>query len=270
MTSLPPNVDAMIWKLAESEDIAAHADFVSQYPELKDELSRRVALVNRLRNYPHVQSRLPRFNPSPEPVSVTPKWVWPVAALVVMSGLAFAVTAGVTYFRSTQAPDPAPVTRPESHPVGMKHWSQSQSAGNWPVNASTAPPQNSASEGTRWDTPITMEAKGATLSAVVLAVASGAHVTIKVSEGVPNPTIDLNVTRQRAGSVLEDLGRKYGFGVLYETDKYAVLIPLAPENRTPNELPTMSVQSDPTPKPRLEKKSSSPPSLPPAPKIQGN
>lgn len=238
MSQIPSAVDAMIWKLAETDDVAAQADFVSQYPELKDELSRRAALVRRLKDYPRHQPRLPRFTPNAAPVVTAghPRWLVPAAVAVVLGGLAFATYAGVTYVRSTQAPDvtapaaPAPVTEPHAkHPDRISHMAQ---PGGVAPSTPQTPPVNNAQPtyATRWDTPVSFEAKDATLAAVVLAISSGAHVSIKLAPGMPNPKVTLSATKQRAGSVLEELGKKYGFGVLYETDKYAVLIPLTPDS----------------------------------------
>lgn len=233
MSHLPSAVDALIWKLAESDDMAAHADFVSQYPELKDELSRRAALVQRLRSYPRVQSRLPRFTPTAEPTTPpTQRWLVPAAATLVLGGLAFATFAVVNYVRSSQAPEPA-VQSPSPAPSAPRTTAPQSGRASVPqtsVPSGQTPPVNAApaQESTRWDTPVTLEAKDATLSAVVLAIASGAHVSIKLAPGMPNPTVSLTVSRKRAGTVLEELGKKYGFGVLYETDSHAVLIPLSP------------------------------------------
>lgn len=242
MTQPPSAIDQMIWQLAESGDMVGYAEFVSQYPEFKDELEHRAALVQRLRTLKPSRPTLPQFVPSTDlsAVSGQPKWVVPVAAAIVLAGVAYASFAG---WRFLQQGNPAPIVEPARPPVQGAAVPRSATATERP--APTPNPREGeniqpgirprlqakmvedppAAPPSRWDTRVTVVGKRSTLATVVLSVASGAHVVVELAPGMLDPVIDVEYHDQPAGEVLQDLGRVFGFSVAFETDRKAILIP---------------------------------------------
>ena len=252
MSTVPATVDKMIWQLADTDDIAAHADFVSQYPEFKDELERRSALVRRLRDFPKPGNSIPRFVPSPDlPVNTSaPKWPLLVAATVVLGGLAFATYAGVTFARSRQ-PEIETQGKGDREPIryqvpigkadsrvsgpGFGHFMSPSKIGEGDNLPAQTTPQNQAQAAppddfARWHKHVSITANKASLANVILGIASQAHVTIEIAKGMPDPKVNVEYHDQTAKDILEDLGRVFGFSVSIETDKRALLIPAVDPN----------------------------------------
>src|SRR5687767_9309135 len=88
---IAPELDELMWTLAERRDTAALDEFVERHPHLKGEMGKRLALTNSLRGaYSDAKpTSIPRFRPSPLPA---PIWTRPLAlaaATVLLGAFAF-------------------------------------------------------------------------------------------------------------------------------------------------------------------------------------
>src|SRR5690349_8339480 len=107
MRRIAPEVERLMWLVAENRDPKAIADFELRFPELKGELAKHMAMVSGLRTAgkktpPH---SIPRFVPRYAHVQRRPTGLY-VALAFVLGAMAFGSYAGYTVLGNKQTPKP--------------------------------------------------------------------------------------------------------------------------------------------------------------------
>ncbi len=255
---ISPEVDEMMWSIANSGDFQAVENFKKQFPDFHDELSRRVLLVKDLK-----KARTLQVATVPRPAFVAKTRIRPYISWPVVAGAIFsvaAVSAAVVY-KVNQAgpvadscraiaaaphaavfsvprpvetpytvftkklpapnPMPAPKDRQESPP------SEEQGSALIPEKGPDRPtPANTRGDETA-ETHIVF--KQTPLDTVIRAIASSYKTEIKSAPGMPNADIDVDDHAKTPREILERLGHKYGFGVVDDGD-YLLLVPTSSPN----------------------------------------
>jgi len=97
MRNIPPEIDSLIWHIADKADASAVADFSHRYPAYRADLMKRISTVRALResNRPRPMA-VPAFVYPGKVAPVWPKWSLFGAALVGIGVLAYVATLQLT------------------------------------------------------------------------------------------------------------------------------------------------------------------------------
>lgn len=256
MRRVAPDVERLMWLIAEERDPKAIADFEARFPDLKIELAKHIAMVSGLKSAarklpPH---EIPRFVPRHvQPAPVLNRMVY-VVAVFVLGAVAFgtyAVTSLVTakpvtkLGTSNPQPEGSVLSPPSSDPLLQKVVPPSQSTPSGPATAVDPTPQ----AGDPLDKPISLDVEHAPLEAALLMVARSAGLTIQIGPGLGQKEVALVYQGMSARQVLDDLGRKHGFTCLPQERGNILVIPVRPDG----DLNANASESDASGKPRTEK-----------------
>lgn len=252
MKRIAPDVERLMWLIAEERDPRAVADFEERFPDLKYELSKRISMVSGLKNAgkmvpPH---EIPRFVPKnsvsmPMPLN---RSIY-VAFAFVAAALAFGSYAAKSMF--TQKPPELPpvpvvnITTPAhtQEPVYTKPVPEKTTA---PTTESGPPVANGGNEIDEENPllhPITFHNVHAPLEAALAQICKQAGLTYQLAPGMPRVEVELNYDGVAAGDVLADLGRRYNFTPYPQERGSLLFLPVRPDGdsgSTPPARPTDS------------------------------
>ncbi len=234
MKGLPPEIDELMWTIAESDDIAAIDEFGDRYPAYRGELGKRLQMVRSLRGArpqaAKAKAQTKRFVPSSTGVVYREqsRWMMPTAAVFVLMSVVFATYAVTTYAQRGQ-PKPTevvqqPITAPDPTEsvagTGEPLTPPISTAQNDPV---TPPP--AADRPNPFDQPVTVVADRISLANALNLIARQIGVTLTSAPGMPDVEIAVDYRNVAASQVLADLGRNFGFTPMIQSEREALLIP---------------------------------------------
>ncbi|MHB8635833.1 MAG: hypothetical protein ACYC96_05110 [Fimbriimonadaceae bacterium] len=276
LNRLPPDIDRMLWEVAESQDTNAFDDFEKRFPNLVAELGKRIQLVRELRDARGNASGrpMPTFDRrAPAKVGMPMRAVAALCVLTVACiGLgAFVVTSRIMRPQAVIVPPPnvnvnppqlpavgpgdevlpnkTPLPKPESAPTVVEN----------PSLPLYLKPQD-------------VKFERAKLQIAILAVASSGGLEVEFAPNMPNPEIRMDYRNMSALDILKDLGPRFHFTAFKEGPRQILVVPEVDPNAT--QLPPATgtgyaanleaepTSSDPSPSQpkRIERSSSSGPS----------
>ncbi|HEY0867038.1 MAG TPA: hypothetical protein VGE01_06665 [Fimbriimonas sp.] len=252
MRKFAPELDQLMWFLAENGSTQAVEEFEGRYPDAKYELARRIALVRRLKSEGkklHRSTGMPRFHP------VEVRRAVPSRRLVFgVAGLSLAALAAATFslvtFLQPPAPTPVPpaprvVESPEpSAALRAKPYVAPPVDSADPGVARHLPEQPPAEPKPRYLAPQDLKIDGAPLLSALQLIATQGGIDLTVAPGMPNPEVDFEFERKNTIEMLQDLGRKYAFTAFDQGDGSVLIIPA---------VDPQTAQKDPAPPTPLEK-----------------
>ncbi len=239
MKHIPPELDGLMWTLAENPDARALDEFGERYPTYRAELGKRIALVRTFRGArPHEPKSAPRFSPRPAP---RPAW----RPVPVLAGLAALLTLGFAGYwgavklapRNVERPPDVvaanvdPVQLPDNGGVVYQDKPQAQQ----PPMGDTATPPNAPLATPALDQTQDLRVDNTFLQSAIQLLAEGSGYTVLFAPGMPNPTISTDYRSTRAKDILADLGREYGFTIFEEGNGQLLAIPAV--NDVPQDRP---------------------------------
>lgn len=220
---LEPEIEELIWELAENpDDIESHNEFVRRYPQHREALAERVAMVKELRQSKPEEAPEEIFVPSPGKPRVEPNRFAIAAATTIFTAcLGFAIFGAVQLYKAKQN-DRLVFVESSAGADAAVSAPATEDAASSEMADMAAPP--SAAPADRFKQQVNINASSAPLSTVLDMVARQAGVRIDSGNNFPNPTVNANYTNASALSVLQDLGRNFGFQVIVQTSSDALLI----------------------------------------------
>lgn len=236
---VPPEIDELMWQIAEADEPAAYAEFEARYPEFIQEMSKRTEMVRSLKGSrpAHAVRKRDRFMPSRQvqsrPVSA---WALALVGVAAMAGVSFATYGVVKYVESQNPVKPTiivqnpPAQTPQNTNLPTTTGGTPQTT---PDNAQQPPPQEPVDP---FDTPVTVIADRTSLQEALYSIATQAGVTLELAPEFPNTEISIDYRGLPAIQVLRDMGRNFGFTPFVQTRNSALLIP-ALENQQGNTEP---------------------------------
>lgn len=235
MKRLAPDIERLMWLVAEGHDPKAIADFEARFPELRLELSKRISLVSNLKSAGKQvrPTQAPRFVPRPPADRPAPTRGLIVALAALVAAIAFATYAVTAKLGRHDQPPVAqhvdggsagpPIAHPQN-PDGMRPITVNPPTGD-PIP--TPPPQP-----VRRDDPlqriVTVKMDNAPIEGAVLMVCQQAHLQYEIAPGMPQDFISIDYEGVPAAQVLEDLGAKYGFTALPQEEGKVLIVPARP------------------------------------------
>jgi hypothetical protein len=239
---IPREIDDLMWTIAEGTDSSAIEAFGDRYPNLREELLKRIRTVNALKS----GSRLPKSAPVPTFQNTQvrpPNWrlVWATFGFAILAMFAFGI---IKYSgRTAPIPEVAPVNVnpakvPDANiqvepirdlnPMIVPH-NQGNDSQNQAINppAIVNPPQNSETitSGLK-----TLKLESAPLHTAILLIAEAGHFSVTIANGTPNPTVKLDFEGMEPMDMLKELGQQYAFTSVIDGQRAILIIPKKDED----------------------------------------
>jgi hypothetical protein len=240
---IAPEVDQLMWLVAEEATPAAMEDFVARFPDLRSELMKRVEMVRSLRGAgggkQAVREALPHFQPRITTKVDTTSRLGSVAAIITAVAI---ICLGTLYlaFRPREVrviPDPKPISidLPTASPSTMPTVTPTPS----PTTMPTPGPSPSPSETPglpAYLTPTRFAFMNSKLAAAIRTVCVAGELKVTIEPGLP----DIEITREWPEAtpidVLKEMGTDYGFDA-FETAPGQIQI--VPKKDKPDPTPTV-------------------------------
>ncbi len=233
---IAPDLDALMWKIAEDFDLPAAEDFQSRFPELKGELATRMSMVRGLRqSRPEAKATevvVPRFVPR-EPTVVNRRAQFVVVGMATLAVLAFGSYVVVANLPKN-APKPAMISVAPDHPtVGSPNSTQPETMNETPVKGTEPEPETSKPRPVDpvvmpWDKPQSVAIADAPLIDVLNMIGMTCKLQLEIAPKMPNPTISVQYSNKTGMDMLKDLGNQYGFTPLAQGDGRVLIVPAVP------------------------------------------
>ncbi len=235
MKRIAPDVERLMWLVAEGRDPRAIADFESRFPDLRLELAKHIAMVNGLKDAGRKMPAhdIPRFVPryaESKPRNNRPLYV---AFAFILAAVAFGTYAVTLYVTAPSpvrpTPPPAVQTSDPNIPVAAVPHSDQKTGPNPGVDV--APYQ--APRITDLDNPLLKKVKlkvaHVPLTDALVMVCRLSNVTADIGPGLSKENVDLDYDGQSTIDILSDLGQKYGFTPMPDERGKVLIIPVRPD-----------------------------------------
>jgi hypothetical protein len=235
LSRIAPEIDELMWTIAQQRDPQAIDEFGQRFPELRQELGKRLALTNSLKTAsvatrPH---SIPRFTPRQAP----PPW-WTKPTALALAGAVLVVLAMGSYSLSRAWSQPvtkvvpgesAPVQKPieDATPDGrgepMYKQDDPQPEGRTPTpKPADVPP---------YMQPKSLDVQSARLPAVLAMIEAACGLDIDMPD-MPADLADLDVEARYENmnglAMLADMGSKYGFTAFHQGGNKVLIVPARP------------------------------------------
>lgn len=261
MTRMTPEIDRLIWAVAESNSDNAKQEFIQRYPEFEAELQKRLGLVRGLKaNRPTPASApvKPAFRPRARPVK-SPSWLqYTLGAL----SLGAVITLGYLGARAMTTPqairpvetdvqvrpgsEPRPAEQPQETSPSVNSTTEIP---NKPSVINETPPSTQLSpapEPASWQKVQNIHVSDAPLQTVMKLVAMKGGIKLEIAPGTQNPQISYHSNQKNAIEILKDLGATYGFTPLLDGEDTVIAIPVVTHPANPvNELTDLGRRTAP-------------------------
>ena len=236
---IPREIDELMWTIAESNDPAAVEDFGNRYPNLREEMLKRMRTIRALKS----GSRLPRSTSVPtfqNTQTRPPNWRWTAGsfAIAILAISAFGIWKAIP--KSEQLPPVQPInTAPSELPKALVQTNAIQSdthikkpvpIDNPSGNNQSSPNSNIGSTLPKPPVLSSMQLESATLNDAIQLIAAQGNLTVTIAPGMPNPTIKVNYQTMAPMDMLKDLGQTYAFTTVLDGEHAIIIIPKKDED----------------------------------------
>lgn len=227
MNRIPPDVDRLMWALADTPEPNALDEFERRYPAYVGELGKRIDMVRRMRGTPLKPDRS-RPVPPFRPVPTQSDWSRPLTAAafgLVLLALATASYFATRWYLRQEAPNPVPVVeQPSLEPPSVPEVVYA------PPRRFEAPRPAEPKSETERLAPMSVRLEGVPLSAALRAIAEQAGLRLVLAPGFDRieATVDVDLAEVRPMEAFEMLGRRHGFAAFYQGNREVLVIPAAP------------------------------------------
>ena len=222
MKGIPPEIDALMWQLAEGGGPVAQAEFEARHTRYGPELSRRMRMVAELREAGKVVHHRPNFSPRPATVAPSPRWA--VGAVIGMAVLAVGAVAYVSASGEKLKPAPIPAPRP----VSVRPAETPPLVVVSPPRRESPSVENKPQEKTpTYLLPRDVQITETNLTAAIQLVAAGGGLKVTVAPGFHDQkvTFDYRGSGLNTVDTLKAMGEQYGFSVLEEGEGAFLVVP---------------------------------------------
>ena len=227
MKRVPPELDSLMWTLAEEGNERAIDEFGERHPELRTELLHRMTMVKGLRGEKKRSSdppkAIPRFVPKEAPSG---------APVYVVGGLVLCAVGALAYLTTVLLSPTQPTRRVEHPNAGLPHVQPSTSTEPVVVKGDTRPPAPPVIQEESEPALVkgSLKIDNAKLLDVIELISETCKIKIDPAPGMPNPEVMVNYTQKDAMEMLSDLGAQYGFTPLNQHDGSILVVPARDRN----------------------------------------
>ena len=228
MKGVPPEIDTLLWRLAEDGSPVAREEFETRHARYGPELSRRIKMVEELRAAGKTAARRPAF--TPRPLRASPPSVWTIGSAMALTVFAVGAIAYVVA-SGGERPQKVGIERPPSVPPRVAQIPERPvSNTRKEVPSPESPPiaQNTPPSGPQPDylTPRDVRIAGTNLATAIQLVAQGGGLRVTVAPGFEDRRVTLDYRGLNTVETLKAMGEEYGFSVLDEEEGHILVIPV--------------------------------------------
>jgi hypothetical protein len=229
MKGIPPEIDALMWQLAENDNPVAQAEFESRHARFGPELTRRIRMVGELRQAGKTVVHRPTFTPRPARVAPASRW-----AIGAAAGLAFIAFAAVVFVATTSGQKPSEprptVTHQKTDPSVPKNDEvivPEKNLPKQPVVRGGDPPQEEPKPEnvSDYSKPRDIRIEDTQLTAAITLVAQGSGLEVTLAPGFQDRRVSLDYRGLSAIEILTAMGEQYGFTVFQESEGHLLVVP---------------------------------------------
>lgn len=234
---IPPEIDALMWRLAEEGGPIAQMEFEQRYTRYGPELTRRIRMVAELRQAGKTVAHRPSFTPRPVRTAPTPRWAVGTAlglAALAVGAVAYVVSSGGEQRTPPQVVprvDTRPAVLPKPNVVFAPPKEEPPTVGPPPT---APPPKAEPPASTRDDKPRDVRIADTNLLAAIQLVAAGGGIKATVAPGFVDQKVTLDYRGLSTLDTLRAMGDQYGFSVLEQEEGHVLVVPAretTPERR---------------------------------------
>ena len=229
---IPPDIDELMWAIAENDTPDAVYDFEHRFPKYQQELMRRIKTVQALKAQGKtVPSReIPVFQARPVTVDRKPiHWLgYAAVSIAVVSTAVLAATRN----QPNLEPIPAPINTKRAVPPTVPELPGSKNTipmATPPVDIAKNPPAAIKQSSNKYDAIIEV----AKLHDAIQLIGQIAHVNITIAPGLENPDVQLNFSQMTAMEMLSALGKDYAFTPIVNGEKEILILPVKDDAEPP-------------------------------------
>ena len=235
MKRIPSEIDSLMWAIAERPDDAAIDEFGQRFPNYRQELGKRLAMVRALKGAKSAATSMPDTGWRPNRVSwhraTGTRFGW-VLAGAGLAAVAFASYAGFSLLSTRQIeipPTPALPSAPPAVPDRIVYRETPR-----PPVPPPQPAPRQAQPRPPWEQPISVQMEGVPLEVALQAVAQKGGLRLEIAPGLSDVLIVLDYRESRPIDILRDMGPRFGFTALPQGQNEVLIVPVLPEPTVPN------------------------------------
>ncbi len=231
MKHVAPELDSLMWTLAEEGNERAIDEFGQRHPALRGELIYRIKMVKGLRSAGKptaVAAVIPKFTPRESGSHVVHSRATniTVGALVFASiaAAAFVITTFLTpekRFHKEDLPKPPPVAS-NAAPIRVPE-PKGPVVNLAPIKEPDPVLKGNQSEASQRPTSVSIDHAPLLTVLQMMSEISGTQITS--APGMPNPVVDVDYHNMSAMEMLRDLGKRYAFTPLDQHDGSILVVP---------------------------------------------
>lgn len=228
---IPPEIDDLMWTVAEENNDSAIQEFGDRYPQYRSALEKRLLTVKGLKSAkkptePRPVS--PKFVPKERLAPDTSSWIRNVAVglgLLALAALAFVITSLVTPEPKSEMSTEIPATsaeNPASSPAITGNPRPSVPIPK-PIQVPEPTDERANVATTRR---ISLSVKGATLRTIFALIEKEAKIRIVAPDSMQDAVVDASYRDMSPMEILSTMGQLYNFTALDQYDGSVVILPV--------------------------------------------
>jgi hypothetical protein len=241
---IPKEIDDLMWAIAEGTDQSAIEAFGDRYPNLREELLKRIRTVKALKS----GNRLPKTTPVPtfKNTQVQPtNWrlVWGTFAFALIAMFSFAIykinspspqvpVVSPINVEPAKIPDANIVVQPDTNtgplPITPPGYNNRQEPNLPNLPPPTVDESNNSSAiigGVK-----NLKLESAPLQSAIYLIAEAGHFSVTIGPGMPNPTVKVDFEGMEPLDMLKELGQQYAFTAIVDGQRSILIIPKKDED----------------------------------------
>jgi hypothetical protein len=212
MKKIAPEIERLMWLVAEQRDPKAIEDFEARFPDFKYELAKRISMLRGLQiaGKQAKQPNIPRFVPRNVAARPTPTRSMVVSFAFILGALAFG-TYTVATMRSgdIKVTTPPPVVRTVTPPDNSQPLTSTFNP--QPVKPYIPPPDMTVLSTDPLEQPVSVKVDSAPLKVAIAMLCKQVDATFELAPNVPEVDVSMDYEGESALQALTDLGDRYGF-----------------------------------------------------------
>ena len=240
---IAPDVERLMWMVAESADQNAVEDFESRFPQLRYELAKRIEMVRNLKASGRSIRRegaIPQFR---KPAASLPspfgaRMRWSIAALA-LSALAFGSFFATRALIPPKAPPPV-IDNPSFDPTNVSDPVnpdvQTPEEPDTIENSTTTepmglkPPDDQPIPDAAWQRPQTVKFQRIGLASALQAIGLQCGLKLDIPDDMPNDEIVVDYRGMTGLEILADMGPRFGFTAFDQGGGQVIIVPTRDDN----------------------------------------
>ena len=225
MKGVPPEIDDLMWRLAEESSPVAQAEFESRHARYGSELARRIQMVAQLRAAGKPVTHRPAFTPRPTRVAPVRS-----GAIFAAFGLAALAVGAVAYVIASGGEPPRvavePTVRPQPAPPVTPPKVENPLVKEEPMPLHPFEEAIKPQPQPTYEKPHDIRIEDTALTTAIDLVAKGGGLQVTIAPGFADRKVTLDYRGLTPVDTLKAMGQEYSFTVVEEEAGKVLVIPV--------------------------------------------